>query len=87
MERGDQSSGKGCIRMKECKIRLNLDDACEFVQKASKCDFDIDIFYNRFVIDAKSILGVLGLDFSRELTVKYGGENKEFSQILKRLAA
>lgn len=73
--------------MKECKIKLNLDDACEFVQKASKCDFDIDIFYNRFVIDAKSILGVLGLDFSKVLTVQYGGENKEFSRMLKRLAA
>ena len=63
-----------------------MNDACEFVQKASKCNFDIDIFYNHFVIDAKSILGVLGLDFSRELTVKYGGENKDFSMMLKKLA-
>ena len=72
--------------MKECKIRLGLEDATEFVQKASKCDFDIDIFYNRFVIDAKSILGVLGLDFSQTLTVKCGGENTDFNTILKRLA-
>ena len=85
--RSEQKMRKGCIRVKECKIKLNLNDACEFVQKASKCNFDIDIFYNRFVIDAKSILGVLGMDFSKELTVQYGGENKEFSNMLKRLAA
>ena len=72
--------------MKECRIMLNMYDASEFVQKASKCDFDIDIFYNRFVIDAKSILGVLGLDFSKPLTVKYRGENREFDMLMQRLA-
>ncbi|MBR6485793.1 MAG: HPr family phosphocarrier protein [Lachnospiraceae bacterium] len=72
--------------MNECKIMLDLDNANEFVQKASKCDFDIDIFYNHFIIDAKSLLGVLGLDFSKILTVKYGGENTDFSSMLKQLA-
>ena len=72
--------------MRECKIRLDIDAAAEFVQKASKCDFDIDIFYNRFIVDAKSILGVLGLDFSQVLTVQYGGSNDDFDKMLKRLA-
>ncbi|MCR5421329.1 MAG: HPr family phosphocarrier protein [Lachnospiraceae bacterium] len=72
--------------MNECKIRLDLNNAGEFVQKASRCDFDIDIFYNHFVIDAKSMLGVLGLDFSKILTVKYGGENPDFNMMLQRLA-
>ncbi len=70
--------------MKERKIRLAVDDAGEFVKTASKCDFDIDIFYNRVIIDAKSILGVLGLDFSQTLTVKYGGEDREFENMIKR---
>jgi phosphotransferase system HPr-like phosphotransfer protein len=73
--------------MNECRIRLDLNNATEFVQKASKCDFDIDIFYNHFIIDAKSMLGVLGLDFSRILTVKYGGQNRDFDLMLKKLAA
>ena len=72
--------------MKECKIKLGMQDASEFVQKASKCDFDIDIFYNHFIIDAKSMLGVLGLDFNSVLTVKYGGDNQDFNNILQRLA-
>ena len=72
--------------MNECKIRLDLDNANRFVQTASKCDFDIDIFYNHFIIDAKSMLGVLGLDFSKILTVQYGGENPDFSSMLRQLA-
>ena len=36
------------------KIRLNAtEDVKEFVQAASKCDFDVDISYNRVIIDAK----------------------------------
>jgi len=70
--------------IKERKIRMTVDDAKEFVQTASKCDFDIDIFYNRVIIDAKSILGVLGLDFSQPLTVQYGGENCDFENMIQR---
>ena len=45
------------------KIRLNAtEDVKEFVKAASKCDFDVDISYNRILIDAKSILGILSMD-------------------------
>ena len=62
-------------------------DAKEFVSVASKCDFDIDVFYNRVIIDAKSILGVLSLDLTRVLTVSYSGENEEFEAFLEEKAA
>lgn len=67
----------------ERKIRLTPDEVQHFVATASKCDFDIDIAYNRFVIDAKSFLGVYGLDFSKTLTVTYNGFNAEFEELLK----
>ena len=76
--------------MSECKvskIKLNeTKEVEEFVAAAGKCDFDIDIFYNRFVIDAKSILGILSIDLTKELTVKYYGENKEFNHTLQKFA-
>ena len=55
---------------KETVIRLNtLDDVQEFVGAASKCDFDIDLKYRQILIDAKSLLGVIGIgtnnDFGR----------------------
>ena len=72
--------------MSERKIKLtDLKDVKEFVHAAEQCDFDIDVFYN-LIIDAKSILGVLSLDLSRELTVKYGGQNMEFEDILSKYA-
>ena len=45
-------------------IRLTQNEVQNFVNVTSKCDFDIDISYNRYVVDAKSFLGVYGLDFS-----------------------
>lgn len=66
-------------------IRLNeLDEVKEFVKAAEDCDFDIDISYNRVIIDAKSLLGVLSLDLSQDLTVKYGGQNLQFENVLSK---
>mgnify|MGYP001777777743 CR=1 FL=1 len=73
--------------MKQKRIVLpTIEMAKEFVKEASKCDFDIDVFYNRVVIDAKSILGVLSLDLTRVLTVQYSGENQEFEAYLETLS-
>ena len=69
--------------MKERKIKLpEVSDAKRFVSAASRCDFDIDVFYNSIIIAAKSLLGVLSMDLTRELTVKYGGENLQFENLL-----
>lgn len=73
--------------MVERHIRLNeTEDVKEFVNEAAKCDFDIDISYNRIIIDAKSILGVLSMDLTRVLTVQCHGESKEFNRTLQKFA-
>lgn len=72
--------------MKQRRIMLpGMAEAKEFVDEASKCDFDIDVFYNRVIIDAKSILGVLSLDLSRILTVQYNGDSAKFDAYLETL--
>ena len=69
------------------KIRLNAtEDVKEFVQAASKCDFDVDISYNRVLIDAKSILGILSMDLTKVLTVTCHGEDREFNRFLQKYA-
>jgi phosphocarrier protein HPr len=74
--------------MSEKKIRLNrIQDVREFVSTAERCDFDIDISYNRIIIDAKSIMGVLSMDLTQVLTVKYGGRDPQFENILNKYAA
>ena len=73
--------------MKQKRILLpTIDDAKMFVAAATQCDFDIDVYYNRVVIDAKSILGVLSLDLRNVLTVQYDGEYEAFEAFLEKMA-
>ena len=74
--------------MKQRRIMLpSLAEAKRFVEEATKCDFDIDVFYNRVIIDAKSMLGVLSLDLTKTLTVKYGGRDMKFEDVLSKYSA
>ncbi len=74
--------------MEERTIRFKkLEDVEDFVKAAEQCDFDIDIRYQHVYIDAKSILGVLGLGLKRDLTVNYYGENERFENTLKNYEA
>lgn len=69
----------------EMKIKLNgIKDVTELVAAAGKCDFDIDIFYNRVVIDAKSVLGILSMDLNKVLTVRCYGEDHDFQKVLEK---
>ena len=61
-------------------------EARKFVEEATRCDFDIDVFYNRVTIDAKSILGVLSLDLTRVLTVQFNGTDEVFEEYLGTLS-
>ena len=68
--------------MFECKIKLRPDEIRDFVSVACRTDIDIDISYNRYTVDAKSILGVLGLDLTQALTVTCHGYDKVFEEYL-----
>ena len=70
----------------EKKIRLTQNEVQKFVDIASRCNFDIDIYYNRRQVDATSFLGVYGMDFSRPLTVSYDGYNSDFEELLHQYA-
>lgn len=73
--------------MEAARIKLQeLDEVKEFVSAASRCDFDVDVFYNRIIVDAKSMLGVLSLDLTRELTVTCQGYDPNFETTLKKYA-
>lgn len=67
-------------------ISLSPDKVQHFVDVTSECDFDIDISYNSYVVDAKSFLGVYGLDFRQPLKVAYDGYNEKLEELLMQLA-
>lgn len=68
-------------------IKLNPAEVKNFVKEAEKCNFDVDIAYGHVVVDAKSILGVFGLDLTKNLTVSFYGQNEEFENYLEQMAA
>jgi len=68
------------------RIKLSPDMVQRFVNVTSKCDFDIDIYYNSYVVDAKSFLGVYGLDLKQTLSVSYDGYNQELEEILQEFS-
>lgn len=66
---------------------LALSEVKDFINITSKCDFDIDVASNnRYYVDAKSIVGVLGLDLSKPLTIIYNGYNEGLESFLKNHA-
>lgn len=71
--------------MSEKKIRLNaMDEVKDFIDAAGKCNYDVDVSCNRTVIDGKSLMGVLSMDLTKELTVKYSEEDAHFSDVLDK---
>lgn len=73
--------------MNEKKIRLSdTEEVKDFVRAAGKCDFDIDVYYNRAVIDAKSLLGMLYLGICKDLVVKYGVQDEKFEHVVNKYA-
>jgi len=55
----------------------SINDVKNFVNIVSKYDFDIDLTSGRYVVDAKSIMGIFSLDLSKPITVDVHNENGE----------
>lgn len=54
--------------MKTVQISLNsIDKVKSFVNDLTKYDYDFDLVSGRYVIDAKSIMGIFSLDLSKPI--------------------
>ncbi len=54
--------------MTSVNVILNtINDVKNFVSIVSKYDFEIDLTSGRYVIDAKSIMGIFSLDLSKPI--------------------
>lgn len=57
--------------MKTFNILLNsINDVKNFVNTVNKYDFDVDLTSGRYVVDAKSIMGIFSLDLSKPIKVE-----------------
>ncbi len=73
--------------MKTVQISLNsIDKVKSFVNEITKYDFDFDLISGRYVIDAKSIMGIFSLDLSKPIQLNIHDES-ENSNVMDALAA
>lgn len=71
--------------MKTVKISLNsIDKVKSFVNDVTKFDSDFDLISGRYVIDAKSIMGIFSLDLSKTIDLNIHSEDC-VDQILETL--
>ena len=65
------------MKMKTVNISLNsIDKVKSFVNAITKFDNDFDLVSGRYVIDAKSIMGIFSLDLSKPINLNiHAGEN------------
>ena len=61
--------------MKTVKISLNsIDKVKAFVNEVTKYDAEFDLVSGRYVIDAKSIMGIFSLDLSKPIDLNIHAE-------------
>ncbi|MBU3877430.1 HPr family phosphocarrier protein [Faecalicatena sp. AGMB00832] len=72
--------------MKTVQISLNsIDKVKSFVNEITKFDNDFDLVSGRYVIDAKSIMGIFSLDLSKPIELNIHAEESVSNDILSVL--
>ncbi len=73
--------------MKTVQIMLNsIDKVKNFVNDIARFDSDFDLISGRYVIDAKSIMGIFSLDLSKPITLSiHSTDEDEVNKILDTL--
>lgn len=73
--------------MKTVQISLNsIDKVKSFVNTITKYDNDFDLVSGRYVIDAKSIMGIFSLDLSKPINLNIHAEGSTLDSILAVVA-
>lgn len=64
--------------MKHYVVKLeSVDRVKEFVNIVSKIDGDVDLASGRYIIDAKSIMGIFSLNLSKSIDLNIHGDVDE----------
>ena len=73
--------------MSEFLVSLtSIDDVRQFVKAATHCACDVDVLSGRYVVDAKSIMGLFSLDLSQPVKVEVRGAEEEREAFFRSLA-
>lgn len=71
--------------MREMIVSIKgLNDIYNFIANAQKVNGDIIIRRGRYVIDAKSILGIFSLDMSQNIAITYPETASDFEEFIQQ---
>ena len=63
--------------MNGIKIKLKYEDLKEFIKITTSFESNIDIIKDRYVVDARSIMGIMSLDFTQPTMVVIHSVNED----------
>ena len=69
--------------MREVQISLRtIEEVKEFVQTITMFDGDFELISGKYIVDAKSILGLFSVDLSKPVTLKIDVNNSKMNEVL-----
>ena len=72
--------------MKTVQISLNsIDKVKSFVNAITQYEYDFDLISGRYVIDAKSIMGIFSLDLSKPIDLNIHADAGRMDEIVNAL--
>lgn len=72
--------------MKTVQVSLNsIDKVKSFVKDISQFTYDFDLISGRYVIDAKSMLGIFSLDLSKPIELAIHANEEEIGAVMETL--
>lgn len=60
-----------------------ITDVKEFISEVSLCDYDVDLISGKYVVDAKSIMGIFSLDLSKPIQLE--AQVKDASEFFEKI--
>ncbi len=74
--------------MYQFKVAISsINEVKEFVNAACKQMVEIDIISGRYVIDAKSIMGIFSIDLTKPVTVAVNGTEDDYNNFREAVKA
>ena len=72
--------------MKKVMVSLNsIEKVKSFVKDVSSFEYDLDLISGRYVIDAKSMLGIFSLDLSKPIELTTHADEEAADEIIEAL--
>ena len=72
--------------MREVQILLkSIADVKKFVQTITMFDGDFELISGKYIVDAKSILGLFSVDLSKPVILRIEGDDSKLNEVLEAI--